>query len=616
MISPREIHINVPVLARVEGEGALTLHIKDRAIEHLDLTIFEPPRLFEKLLEGRSYDQVPDMVARICGICPVAYQMSAIHALEQAFAVAPGPWVRAMRRLFYCGEWLQSHSLHIHLLAAPDFLGFDSAPAMATKYPGELRRGLRLQALGNEIMRLIGGRSVHPVGACVGGFHRQPDAAALQALRERLSAALEDAGELVRWCAALDLPDDDQVFCSVALRHADEYPMNEGRIVSSGGLDIDIADYEAHFQEHHVSHSTALHSLLDGEPYLVGPLARVNLNLERLPGAVQEVLQESGIRFPSSNMFHSIVARAAEIYYALLEAMRLIDTLPAAAQAAVAVQPRAGTGFGCTEAPRGLLWHRYETDAAGRIVAARIVPPTSQNQVRIEEDIRLSLQRFGLQHSEDELRTRAETVIRNYDPCISCATHFLKLKVERGPRSTVCPLPAAGEGSADAGTPAHVCIIGIGSANGLDQVGWKAVEALVAQRFPARFGSGLVALENCPAPAVLPVQLADARLLVFVDALAGEHEIGTLSRVDPDDIAAVPDRHSSHGMGLGEAVALCKFLAGFSPRIVCYGIGIGSNTIVGSEITPEAVVAAVSEKLASALELEIDAFLADNRDGD
>ncbi len=603
MTERRELRINVPVLARVEGEGALTLHVRDQAIERLDLRIFEPPRLFEKLLEGREYQQVPDMVARICGICPVAYQMSAIHALEQAFAVAPDPWVRAMRRLFYCGEWLQSHSLHIHLLAAPDFLGFDSAPAMAAQYPDEVRRGLRLQSLGNDIMRLIGGRSVHPVGACVGGFYRIPDTAALHALRDRLAAATGGARELVRWCAALDLPDDEQAFCSVALRHPDEYPMNEGRIVSSGGLDIDKADYEAHFREHQVAHSTALHSLLDGEPYLVGPLARINLNLDRLPDAVQSVLQETGIRFPSRNMFHSMVARAAEIYYVLLEAVRLIDTLPAAMQAAVPVAARAATGFGCTEAPRGLLWHRYETDAQGRIVAARIVPPTSQNQLRIEEDIRLSLERFGLQRSEAELRTRAETVIRNYDPCISCATHFLRLKLERDPGPAI--RPAAAPGPVAAGDTAPVCIVGIGSANGLDALGWKAVEALAAGGFAARFRPGLVRLENCAAPAALPALLGATRLLVLIDALpAGDGTVGW-RRIERDDIAAMTGGHSSHSLGVAEAVAMCESLVVVPLRIVCYGIGTGPVAAGGPGLAPKGIVSAVIDELANDIAREI-----------
>jgi coenzyme F420-reducing hydrogenase alpha subunit len=605
MTSPRDIRINVPVLARVEGEGALNLHIKGAAIERLDLRIFEPPRLFEKLLEGRSYEQVPDMVARICGICPVAYQMSAVHALEQIFGPVQDPWVRAVRRLFYCGEWLQSHSLHIHLLAAPDFLGFDSAPAMAAQYPDEVRRGLRLQALGNDIMRLIGGRSVHPVGACVGGFHHQPDTAALQELKARLVAALVDASELVRWCAALVLPDDDQAFCSVALRHADEYPMNAGRIISSAGLDIDIADYTAHFHEHQVPHSTALHSLLDGKPYLVGPLARINLNLDRLPGAVQSVLEETGIRFPSRNMFHSMVARAAEIHYALLEAVRLIDTLPSAAQAAVAVQPRAGTGFGCTEAPRGLLWHRYETDADGRIVTARIVPPTSQNQVRMEEDIRLSLERFGLQRSEAELRARAEKVIRNYDPCISCATHFLKLKLERTPQPAGQPAVAASPGAPPGHDPTPVRIIGIGSPYGRDRVGWEALEALDTSGFAARFRPGLVRLQNCAAPAALPALLDGVGLLVLIDALPDHAAARGWRRIERDELDTVTAAHSSHTLGLAETVAVCESLAVVAPRIVCFGISTGPDTDGNVDEVARRIVAALGD----AIRAEIEAWL-------
>jgi sulfhydrogenase subunit alpha len=325
-MNERETRITVPLLARVEGEGALTLRLRDGRIDTLELRIYEPPRLFETFLEGRDWHEVPDMVARVCGICPVAYQMSAVHALEQAFGVDPGTRVRALRRLFYCGEWIQSHSLHIHLLAAPDFLGFDSAPAMARRYPEEVRRGLRLQGIGNDIIRLLGARSVHPVGARVGGFHRLPRPDERQVLRERLAQALEDAGALVRWTAGLELPADDQVFTSVALRHPDEYPMNEGRIVSSDGLGIDRGEYEAHFREFQVPWSTALHSLLHERPYLVGPLARLNLNHDRLPEPVQALLRETGIALPSRNMFHSIVARAVEIHYALLEAARLLDS--------------------------------------------------------------------------------------------------------------------------------------------------------------------------------------------------------------------------------------------------------------------------------------------------
>jgi len=431
MSEPREVTVNVPLMARVEGEGALALRIRDGRIEELKLRIFEPPRLFEKFLEGRRFDEVPDMVARICGICPVAYQMSAVHAIESIFGIDPGPWVRATRRLFYCGEWIESHSLHIHLLAAPDFLGYASVTDMARDYPEEVRRGLRMQELGNALIGLLGGRSVHPVGARVGGFHHAPSPEQTQALLQKLQAALPAAEALVAWTASLDLPAVEQDFEYVSLRHAQEYPMNEGRIVSNRGLDIGIDAFDREFQELQVPHSTALHCLHQGKPYLVGPLARLNLNFDRLPQPVRETASATGIAWPSANVYHSIVARAVEIHYAVVEAIRLLQAYQRPSQPFVAAQPRAGVGYGCTEAPRGMLWHRYELDDQGRVLNARIVPPTSQNQARIEEDLRLSIEAFGTDRPEDELRRRAEVVIRNYDPCISCATHFLDLTVDR-----------------------------------------------------------------------------------------------------------------------------------------------------------------------------------------
>ena len=429
MTEKRQIPIQVPVLARVEGEGTLELHVHNGTIENLRLRIFEPPRMFEKLLEGREYTEVPDMVARICGICPVAYQMSAVHAIENLFGVEPGPWVRDMRRVFYCGEWIQSHSLHIHMLAAPDFLGFASITEMARDHAQEVRRGLRLQALGNDIIRLLGARSVHPVGVRIGGFHHAPARAQADALREKLSAALPEAEALVRWTAALDLPADEQDFTAVSLRHPREYPMNEGRIVSSRGLDIPADQFESRFVEHQEAHSTALHCRHDGKPYLVGPLARLNLNLDRLPAPVRELADKLGIKFPSRNMYHSIVARALEIVVAIREAIRLLESYAVPPAPYIDVTPRAGTGCGGTEAPRGLLWHRYTVDATGVVRGARIVPPTSQNQARIEEDLRQSLRALGVRQGDAALRRRGEMVIRNYDPCISCATHFLDLRV-------------------------------------------------------------------------------------------------------------------------------------------------------------------------------------------
>lgn len=431
MSKQRNIRINIPILTRVEGEGALQLQIKNGAIQDLQLRIYEPPRLFEKMLEGREPNEVIDMVARICGICPVAYQLTAVQALESLFEVSVTPWVRAMRRVFYCGEWLQSHALHIHMLAAPDFLGYNSIIEMAADHPAIVRRGLRLQSLGNDLIALFGARSVHPVGVQVGGFYHAPGPQAVASLMARLQTAKQDATELVRWTTSLPFPDNQQDFIAVCLRHPTEYPMNEGRIVSNAGLDIDAHNYLDHIHELQVPHSTALHALLQDKPYLVGPLARINLNLDHLPPELDELLKAGGITFPSLNMFHSIVARAAEIWLAIDEALHLLQDYSNPASAAVSWQAVAGTGITATEAPRGLLWHQYVLDDTGRIQNARIIPPTSQNQARIEEDLRNSLQLFGLEQDDDALRLHGETVIRNYDPCISCATHFLQLDVER-----------------------------------------------------------------------------------------------------------------------------------------------------------------------------------------
>lgn len=431
MSKNKNLSIQVPILARVEGEGALDIQIVNQQIQSLQLKIYEPPRLFEKLLEGRSVNQLLDTVARICGICPVAYQMSAAHAVEDCFKIQISPWTRAMRRLFYCGEWLESHSLHVHFLAAPDFLGFKSVPEMATVYPDEVRRGLRLHALGNELMRFLGGRSVHPVGACIGGFYKAPTPSQATDLLNRVKSHIADCQALLQWVCSLPLANHSHDFTCVSLHHPQEYPMNGGRIISDKGLNISIQEFDGYFKEQQVPYSTALHCLLLNKPYLVGPLARVNNNFNQLPSEIKKIIKNQGIHFPSHNMHHSILARAIEIYYCVLEAQRLLERylypdLPHQKD----INPRAGIGFGCTEAPRGLLWHSYEIAEDGSILSARIIPPTSQNQARIEDDLRISLEQFGLNRTEEELRAYSEQLIRNYDPCISCSTHFLNLTIK------------------------------------------------------------------------------------------------------------------------------------------------------------------------------------------
>lgn len=423
--------IRVDYLARVEGEGALDLHISDGRLTRAELRIFEPPRLFEALLRGRSYTETPDIVARICGICPIAYQMSAVHAIENAFGVTVGGQLRALRRLIYCGEWIESHALHVVMLHAPDFLGYPDAIAMARDHGEAVRSALALKKTGNELLRLLGGREIHPVNVRPGGFYRVPRRAELAPLAEQLKDARDRAISLVRWVATFPFPDFQRDYEFVALRHADEYPFNEGRIVSNRGIDIDVSGYESEFEERHVAHSTALHSLVKRRgAYLVGPLARYALNFDRLPAAVRTLAAEAGLGTVCKNPFRSIVVRALEIVFACEEALCLIDAYEQPDQASVPIKPRAAVGFGCTEAPRGICWHRYEFETDGTIRTARIVPPTSQNQPSIEADL-MAVASPLASEPDDVIRHRCEQSIRNYDPCISCSTHFLKLSVHR-----------------------------------------------------------------------------------------------------------------------------------------------------------------------------------------
>lgn len=423
--------IKVDYLARVEGEGALLVKMKGPQVTDVKLKIFEPPRFFEAFLRGRRYSEAPDITARICGICPIAYQMSACHAMEDAFGVKISEPIRALRRLIYCGEWIESHALHVYLLHAPDFLGYEDAIRMAKDHPAEVRRGLRLKKAGNSIVSLLGGREIHPINVRVGGFYKIPGKTEFSALAEELKWAREAAIDTVRWVATFPFPDFQRDYEFVALRHDDEYPFNEGRLVSNKGLDIPVREYEQHFVEEHVAHSNALQSVIkERDAYFVGPLARYNLNFDRLTPPAQEAARSAGLDAVCRNPFQSIIVRSVEMVYACDEALRIIDRLEMPDKPCADVEPRVSTGYGCTEAPRGIIYHRYRLDDRGIILDARIVPPTSQNQKTIERDL-WEFVPANIEMQKDRLQWRCEMAVRNYDPCISCATHFLKLHIER-----------------------------------------------------------------------------------------------------------------------------------------------------------------------------------------
>ncbi|MBM4175483.1 MAG: Ni/Fe hydrogenase subunit alpha [Ignavibacteria bacterium] len=422
--------IKVDYLARVEGEGSLLVKIKDNKVKDVKFKIFEPPRFFEAFLRGRHYTEAPDITARICGICPIAYQMSSIHAMENILGVKIDGQLRELRRLLYCGEWIESHTLHIYLLHAPDFLGYDDAIQMAADHPETVKKALELKKTGNDIVNLLGGREIHPINVRVGGFYKIPAKSEFLIISDRLKWARDAAIETVKWTASLPFPDFDQNYKFVSLSNPNEYPLNEGRLISNDGLDISINEYEDHFIEEHVQHSNALQSLkLKEENYFVGPLARYNLNFDKLSTITKQVANDVDLTPPMNNPFKGIIVRALETLYACDEALRIIEQLDIPERPFVDVEPKAGTGYACTEAPRGILYHRYRIDDEGIIQDAKIVPPTSQNQKQIEDDL-LKFVEKNINLQKDELTWKCEQTIRNYDPCISCATHFLKLKFE------------------------------------------------------------------------------------------------------------------------------------------------------------------------------------------
>ena len=424
--------IRVEALTRVEGEGGLHVRLNGSVVEDVQLSIYEPPRFFEGFLRGRPLEEVPDITARICGICPVAYQMSAVHALEQALGVLISPEIRRMRRLLYCGEWIESHGLHMHLLQAPDFFNAASGIELAARFPNEVTRGLKLKKLGNELLEALGGRAIHPINVAVGGFYRAPKKDELRKLIPGFEWGLQAAIDATHWVAGFDFPDFERNYDMISVCHPDEYPMNEGRVGSTSGLSIEVSEYETTFAEQHVAHSTALHSLktADQTSYHVGPLARVNLNREKLCDTARRVADEVGFGSPCLNPFKAIIARGLEVIHAFDEALSILREYQSFSPSRIAYTHRSGEGCAATEAPRGLIYHRYQVDEAGKVVLAKIVPPTSQNQRQIELDLIDWLPHvLGAddQHTADE----CERLIRSYDPCISCSTHFLKLTVDR-----------------------------------------------------------------------------------------------------------------------------------------------------------------------------------------
>jgi coenzyme F420-reducing hydrogenase alpha subunit len=437
MSQPRSIR--VPILTRVEGEGALNIRLCGSRIEQIELNIYEPPRFFEALLRGRSIEDVADITSRICGICPIAYQVTAVQALETILGIRIPEPIASLRRLVYCAEWIESHVLHIHLLHAPDFFDCHSGIDLAKKFPDQVKRGLKLKQLGNRILEVLGGRAIHPINIAIGGFYRLPKTSQLTDLIPELQKALQEAIDAARWLGNLPFPDFTAPYHYVSLIETDRYPIESGRVAIGSDQTIGLELYETHFQEVQVPHSTALQSKFLGADgastdYFVGPMARLYHNQERLGPQSKRLADELRFDARRCNPYQSILARAIEVVHAFEEALRIVQALQDGSLGGLAprvsYEPHAGMGMSATEAPRGLIFHRYQIDDAGNVVFAKIVPPTSQNQARIEADLRLLLEQIH-RDSDPSIALACERLVRCYDPCISCSTHFLKVKIQR-----------------------------------------------------------------------------------------------------------------------------------------------------------------------------------------
>ncbi len=418
----------VDYVSRVEGQGALDVALsRDGEVKEVKLRIFEPPKFFEAFLVGRGYEEVMELTSRICGICPVAHQVTALRAVENAMGIQVSQQTRDLRKLFALSAIMQSHTLSMYFLSLPDLMGYESSLAMIEGYPEIVKRGLRIKKLANDLTDLIGGRAVHPVTAKVKAFTSLPDGSKMNEIRKRLEDSRADAQETVDLFAGLETPKFDRRCEHVALSRRDEYAINEGRVRSTDGLDIKEDEYRGYFGEKQVSYSMAKHSTLHSKSFMVGPLPRVNINFDQLSPAAREAARSGGFKVLTFNPFASHMARAIELVHAVDECVDIIERLPYVEEDR-SVVPKPGDGFAVTEAPRGILYHSYTINRGGLVERADIVPPTAHNAKNMETDLRHFLPQI-IDLPLEEITLKCEMLIRAYDPCISCSVHFLRVNL-------------------------------------------------------------------------------------------------------------------------------------------------------------------------------------------
>jgi len=421
--------INVHYVTRVEGHGNIVVDLKDSAIKELRWEIPEAPRFFEAMVRGRSYADAPHITSRICGICSIGHTIASLQGVEAALGVQPSEQTVLLRKLILHAETVQSHTLHVFYLAAPDFLGVNSVIPLATTHKEPLLQAIRLHRLANEWSDLIGGRTTHPINLVVNGWTRLPTQDELRALRQRLTEAIPDLEAWVKIFKTLDIPDFERETEYLALQRDDEYAFYNGSIASTDGGTTPVPQYREKITEFVVPYSTAKHTKAARESFMVGALARFNNNYEHLSPLARWAAEEMGLKPVCYNPFMNNVAQLVEVAHCLEDGVRIINELLAMGikEEDRSVEVKGGTGVGATEVPRGLLIHEYTVDDNGTITGANFIIPTNMNHNNIERDLK-ALVPIIVDKSQEEITLNLEMLVRAYDPCISCSAHLLNVE--------------------------------------------------------------------------------------------------------------------------------------------------------------------------------------------
>jgi len=426
---PSTMEINVHHVTRVEGHGNIAVKATDGTIEKVEWQVPEAPRFFEAMVRGRSYEDIQTIVSRICGICSITHSLASTKAVENALGISVSEQTDKLRILTHYSEQLQSHSLHVGYLVSPDLVGKKSVVGMLGEYGDAVKTVIRIHRVANEWSDLLAGRTTHPVTFKPGGFSKLPTEQELRGLKTRLEETVKDLDILtdVLLSVAGAIPDFTRETEYIALIEPGVYTFYHGDIASTDTDErVPVSEFERVINEYVTPQSTAKWTKWHRDAYAVGALARFNINADLLLPMAAAAAAKFGLKKGNCNPYMNNIAQHVECYQVVEASMQLIDELltTGITPEVPKTTPRAGEGAGCVEAPRGILFHRYAFDDKGICTGANISIPTNQNHGNIQKDFEAFVPQI-MDRSEDEIRLLLEMLVRSYDPCISCSTHYL-----------------------------------------------------------------------------------------------------------------------------------------------------------------------------------------------